>query len=139
MIAFGIWAIMVGDVGFALALSVSMIIGIIVDDTVQFLSKYMRGRREKYLSPEDAIRYAFTNVGPALMITTTVLAIGFSVLMLSTFKLNFELGLITSMTISIALIVDFLLLPVMLLTFDTADYVCELDVLEEGVNSLQRT
>ena len=139
MIAFGIWAIMVGDVGFALALSVSMIIGIIVDDTVHFLSKYMRGRREKYLSPEDAIRYAFTNVGPALMITTTVLAIGFSVLMLSTFKLNFELGLITSMTISIALIVDFLLLPVMLLTFDTADYVCELDVLEEGVNSLQRT
>jgi len=139
MIAFGIWAIMVGEVGFALALSVSMIIGIIVDDTVQFLSKYMRGRREKYLSPEDAIRYAFTNVGPALMITTTVLAIGFSVLMLSTFKLNFELGLITSMTISIALIVDFLLLPVMLLTFDTADYVCELDVLEEGVNSLQRT
>jgi len=139
MIAFGIWAIMVGEVGFALALSVSMIIGIIVDDTVHFLSKYMRGRREKYLSPEDAIRYAFTNVGPALMITTTVLAIGFSVLMLSTFKLNFELGLITSMTISIALIVDFLLLPVMLLTFDTADYVCELDVLEEGVNSLQRT
>jgi len=114
MIAFGIWAIMVGEVGFALALSVSMIIGIIVDDTVHFLSKYMRGRREKYLSPEDAIRYAFTNVGPALMITTTVLAIGFSVLMLSTFKLNFELGLITSMTISIALIVDFVLLPVML-------------------------
>ena len=139
MIAFGIWAIMVGEVGFALALSVSMIIGIIVDDTVHFLSKYMRGRREKYLSPEDAIRYAFTNVGPALMITTTVLAIGFSVLMLSTFKLNFELGLITSMTITIALIVDFLLLPVMLLTFDTADYVCEVDELEEGVNSLQRT
>ena len=122
MIAFGIWGVLVGEVGFALALSVGMVIGIIVDDTVHFLSKYMRGRREKSLTAEEAIRYAFTNVGPALVITTIVLAVGFSVLMLSTFKLNFELGLITSMTITIALIVDFLLLPAMLLTFDNKSY-----------------
>jgi len=122
LMAFGLWALLVGEVGFALALSVSMIIGIIVDDTVHFLSKYTRGRREMQLSSEDAIRFAFVNVGPALLITTAVLAAGFSVLMLSTFKLNFELGLITAMTITLALIVDFLLLPAMLLTFDKADY-----------------
>jgi len=122
MIAFGFWAVFVGEVGFALALSVSMIIGIIVDDTVHFLSKYIRGRREKSLNVEDAIRYAFDNVGPALLITTIVLTAGFSVLMLSTFKLNFELGLITAMTITIALIVDFLLLPAMLLIFDKTPY-----------------
>ena len=122
MMAFGLWGILIGEVGFALALSISMIIGIIVDDTVHFLSKYMRGRREKNLTAEEAVRYAFTNVGPALVITTIVLAAGFSVLMLSTFKLNFELGLITSMTITIALVVDFLLLPAMLLTFDKAEY-----------------
>ena len=85
----------------------------------------MRGRREKNLTAEDAIRYAFVNVGPALVITTAVLTAGFSVLMLSTFKLNFELGLITSMTITIALIVDFLLLPAMLLTFDKRQYSIE--------------
>jgi predicted RND superfamily exporter protein len=122
MMSFGLWALLVGEVGFALALSVSMIIGIIVDDTVHFLSKYTRGRREKQLSAEEAVRYAFSNVGPALIITTAVLAAGFSVLMLSTFKLNFELGLITAMTITIALIVDFLLLPAMLLTFDKKPY-----------------
>jgi predicted RND superfamily exporter protein len=122
MIAFGFWAVFVGEIGFALALSVSMIIGIIVDDTVHFLSKYIRGRREKSLDVENAIRYAFDNVGPALLITTVVLTAGFSVLMLSTFKLNFELGLITAMTITIALIVDFLLLPAMLLIFDKAPY-----------------
>ena len=122
MISFGLWALLVGEVGFALALSVSMIIGIIVDDTVHFLSKYMRGRREKGLTSEEAIRFAFENVGPALVITTAVLTAGFSVLMLSTFKLNFELGLITAMTITIALIIDFLLLPALLLTFDNADY-----------------
>jgi len=138
MMSFGLWAILVGEVGFALALSVSMIIGIIVDDTVHFLSKYMRGRREKYLSAEEAIRYAFANVGPALVITTTVLTAGFSVLTLSTFKLNFELGLITAMTITIALIVDFLLLPTMLLTFDTADYSKEINNESEGIASFQR-
>jgi predicted RND superfamily exporter protein len=121
MMSFGLWALLVGEVGFALALSVSMIIGIMVEDTVHFLRKYKRGRSEKHLTAEEAVRYAFTNVGPALVITTAVLAAGFSVLMLSTFKLNFELGLITAMTITIALVVDFLLLPAMLLTFDTAD------------------
>jgi len=137
MMSFGIWAVLVGEVGFALALSVSMIIGIIVDDTVHFLSKYMRGRREKYLSPEDAVRYAFAKVGPALMITTAVLTAGFSILTLSSFKLNFELGLITSMTITIALVVDFLLLPAMLLTFDKADYASEKDTQEEGIITYQ--
>jgi len=119
IIAFGIWALTIGEVGFALALSVSMIIGIIVDDTVHFLSKYMRGRREKGYTAEQSIRYAFSQVAPALVITTLVLTVGFSVLMLSTFKLNFELGLITAMTISIALVVDLLLLPAVLLTFDS--------------------
>ena len=42
MMSFGLWIVFVGEVGFALALSVSMIIGIIVDDTVHFLSKYTR-------------------------------------------------------------------------------------------------
>ncbi|WP_019615706.1 efflux RND transporter permease subunit [Psychromonas ossibalaenae] len=123
LMSFGLWALLVGEIGFALALSVSMIIGIIVDDTVHFLSKYMRGRREKQLNAEQAVRYAFTNVGPALFITTAVLTAGFSVLMLSTFKLNFELGLITAMTISIALVVDLLLLPALLLTFDKKEIV----------------
>ncbi len=137
MMSFGLWAILVGEVGFALALSVSMIIGIIVDDTVHFLSKYTRGRREKQLSAEEAVRYAFANVGPALIITTAVLAAGFSVLMLSTFKLNFELGLITAMTITIALIVDFLLLPAMLLTFDKKPYDAIDSVNEVSSASLQ--
>ncbi len=122
MMAFGLWGLLVGEVGFALALSVSMIIGIIVDDTVHFLSKYMRGRREMGLTAEAAVKFAFANVGPALVITTVVLGAGFSVLMMSTFKLNFELGLITAMTITLALIVDFLLLPALLLTFDTKSY-----------------
>jgi len=123
--AFGVWAILIGEVGFALAVGLGMTIGIIVDDTVHFLSKYLRARREKKLNAEDAVRYAFSNVGSALVITTVVLTAGFSVLMFSTFKLNFDLGLITALTIALALIVDFLMLPALLIRFDTHDYSTE--------------
>jgi predicted RND superfamily exporter protein len=71
------------------------------------------------------------------VITTAVLTAGFLVLTLSTFKLNFELGLITSMTITFALVIDFLLLPAMLLTFDTKDYATEEDIESDEVIALQ--
>ena len=118
-VAFGVWGVLVGEIGFSHAVAFGMTIGIIVDDTVHFLSKYLRARREKGLSPEDAVRYAFSNVGVALVITTIVLVIGFMVLASSTFKLNSDLGLITALTIVIALLLDFLLLPALLLLFDS--------------------
>lgn len=121
-IAFGVWGIFIGEVGFALAVGLGMTIGIIVDDTVHFLSKYLRARREKGLGAEEAIRYTFSNVGTALIITTIVLVAGFSVLIASTFKINTDLGMITALTIGIALIVDFILLPALLLKFDTKEY-----------------
>ncbi len=117
-IAFGIWGIVVGKVGFTHAVAIGMTIGIIVDDTVHFLSKYIRARREKGFTPEEAVHYAFSNVGVALLITTVVLVSGFMVLTLSMFKLNVDLGIITALTISIALVLDFLLLPSLLMVFD---------------------
>jgi len=122
VLAFGVWGIFISEVGFALAVGLGMTIGIIVDDTVHFLSKYLRARREKGLPVEEAIRYAFSNVGSALVITTLVLVAGFSVLIASSFKINTDLGMITALTIGIALIVDFILLPVLLIKFDTAEY-----------------
>ncbi|NOQ13729.1 MAG: MMPL family transporter [Methyloprofundus sp.] len=122
LVAFGIWGVSVGQVGFAESVAIGMTIGIIVDDTVHFLSKYLRARREKGLSAEEAVSYALSNVGVALMITTLVLVAGFSVLMLSTFKLNYQLGAITALTIGIALILDFFLLPALLILLDKRDY-----------------
>lgn len=136
--AFGVWALLIDEVGFALAVGLGMTIGIIVDDTVHFLSKYLRARREKKLSAEDAVRYAFSHVGTALVITTVVLTAGFSVLMFSTFKLNFDLGLITALTIAIALIVDFLLLPALLLKFDTHDYSTASDPVKTEINPISK-
>ena len=88
-----------GEVGLALSVVAGVTIGIVVDDTIHFMSKYLRARREQNMSAEDAVRYAFRSVGIALLVTTLVLAAGFLVLALSPFRLNANLGLMTAITI----------------------------------------
>jgi len=120
--AFGLWGLLVGEVGLALSVVTGMTLGIVVDDTVHFLSKYLRARREESLSSADAVRYAFHNVGTALWITSMVLIAGFMVLTQSPFKLNSGMGLLTAITIGLALVADFLLLPTLLMTLDKKEY-----------------
>ncbi len=115
---FGLWGLIVGEVGLALSVVTGMTLGIVVDDTVHFLSKYLRARRERNLGPQDAVRYAFTSVGRALSITTVVLIVGFSVLALSSFELNAGMGLLTAVVIALALLADFLFLPPLLMTIE---------------------
>jgi predicted RND superfamily exporter protein len=116
--AFGIWAIFVGEVGLALSIVTAMTLGIVVDDTVHFMSKYIRARKEKGLDSRDAVRYAFKNVGVALWVTSAVLIAGFMILSLSAFQLNAGMGLMTSIIIAIALLLDFLMLPSLLILID---------------------
>lgn len=120
-VAFGVWAIFDSEIGLALSIVAGMTLGIVVDDTVHFMSKYLRAKREKNLSASDAVRYAFENVGTALLVTTLVLAAGFMVLSLSSFELNSAMGLLTAITIVIALIIDFLFLPPLLIALEGDD------------------
>ena len=112
---FGLWGLTVGEIGLSLSVVVSMSLGIVVDDTVHFLSKYLRARREKGLNSEDAVRYAFTTVGRALLITSIVLVAGFLILSTSSFELNSGMGLLTAIVIAFALFADFLFLPTILM------------------------
>ncbi len=114
-VTFGMWAVLVGEVGFSVATVASVSLGIVVDDTVHLLTKYQRARREHDYGVADAIRYAFDTVGVALIVNTIILVAGFLVLTSSTFKLNVDLGLLTAMAITFALVLDFLLLPALLL------------------------
>lgn len=118
---FGFWALYSGDINLGLSVVTSMSLGIVVDDSVHFLSKYQRARKLGKTA-EDAVRYAFASVGRALWITTLVLFVGFMVLAQSAFALNANLGLLTGIIIVIALIVDFLFLPAFLIAFDKKDY-----------------
>nr|VFK58063.1 MAG: hypothetical protein BECKTUN1418D_GA0071000_10755 [Candidatus Kentron sp. TUN] len=116
--AFGLWGIFVGEIGLALSVVTTMTLGIVVDDTVHFLSKYLRARREQGVSPEDATRYAFSHVGIALIITSLVLVAGFLIISLSSFYPNSGMGLLTAMVLLLALLADFLFLPPLLMKID---------------------
>ncbi|MES9947416.1 MAG: MMPL family transporter [Candidatus Thiodiazotropha sp.] len=115
--AFGLWGIFVGEVGLALSVVTGMTLGIVVDDTVHFLSKYLRARREKDMDRENAVRYAFSTVGTALWVTTLVLMVGFGILAFSHFQLNAGMGMLTAITLGLALVADFLFLPPLLIYF----------------------
>ncbi len=117
-LAFGAWGIAIGQVGLALSVVTGMTLGIVVDDTVHFLSKYLRARREKGLNSQDAVRYAFNTVGLALVVTSIVLIIGFLVLTFSAFTLNSNMAIMTAVTIVFAILADFLLLPPLLMALD---------------------
>ena len=119
--AFGLWALFVGEVGLALSVVTAMTLGIVVDDTIHFISKYIRAREEKNLNSHDAVRFAFQNVGVALWVTSAVLVSGFMILSLSAFQLNSGMGMMTSMIITIALILDLFLLPTLLIYIDKPD------------------
>lgn len=116
--AFGLWGLFVGEVGLALSVVVGMSLGIIVDDTVHFLSKYQRAQREKGLNQEEAVHYAFSSVGVAIWITTTALVAGFLIMTLSGFEVNSAMGIMTALTITLALVTEFLLLPALLMMFE---------------------
>ena len=116
--SFGLWGYLIGNVGVAASVVTAVTFGIVVDDTIHFLSKYLRARRERKLGPQDAVRFAFRSVGHALWTTTAVLAAGFIVLSTSGFEVNWSLGLLTAMTIVIALAADFFFLPPLLMKLD---------------------
>ncbi|WP_299792156.1 MMPL family transporter [uncultured Shewanella sp.] len=113
--AFGLWGMMFGQVGLGLSVVVAMTLGIVVDDTVHFISKYLRARREHSMMPEEAVHYAFHTVGTAMWVTTVALVVGFLVLTLSGFRMNSDMGLLSAVTIILALALDFLFLPTLLM------------------------
>ncbi len=117
--AFGLWGIFDGEVNLAVAVIFAITLGIVVDDTVHFITKYIRGRKQHGYDAKEAIEYAFTVVGKAIITTTVVLAAGFFVLAFSSFDVNASMGLMVGITIIIALVWDFLFLPSLLIKVDT--------------------
>ncbi len=117
-VAFGIWGYVFQNVNLAVSVVGAITLGIVVDDTVHFLAKYVRARREKGLSPEAAIADTFRTVGNALILTTVALVLGFLVLTISGFAISNQMGFLSAATLTVALFADLTLLPALLLLID---------------------
>ena len=115
LVGFGIWALYKAQINTGMVIVFGMTLGIIVDDTVHFMSKFLRARRELGYDAKQAVVYAFETVGKALVTTTIVLLSGFAVLSTSSFALNSYMARISVIIILSALIIDFILLPALLI------------------------
>lgn len=136
LFAFGVWGLLFGEVGFGLAMVSGMSIGIIVDDTVHFLVKYLHARREMGLSARDAVSYTYESVGPSIVSTTIVLVSGFVLMsIISEFRVNSDMGKMTSIILLFALVFDLVTLPVLLMVFDNTEGPKRSDTIDQGENS----
>lgn len=115
IVGFGLWYFYKGTINVGMVVVFGMTLGIIVDDTVHFMSKFLRAQRELGYDSRKAVTYAFETVGKALVTTTIVLLAGFAVLSSSSFALNSYMARITMIIVPAALIIDFILLPALLI------------------------
>ena len=115
--AMGLWGYLVGEVGVPAAVVTAIAFGIIVDDTIHFMTKYTDSRKAGNL-PSESVQIAFRSVGRALFTTTIVFGLGFMVFGASGVVGNQVLGLLVGITVIIALLADFFFLPPLLMLLD---------------------
>lgn len=109
-----------GISGITLKLSTSIVFsiafGIAVDDTIHFISK-LKIELNKGKSLLYALKRTYLSTGKAIIVTSIILSGGFLILLLSSFGGTFYTGLLVSLTLIFALLIDLTLLPVMILIF----------------------
>ncbi len=117
ILGFGIWGYLFGVMSLECAITIIIAFGILVDDTIHFLTKY-RDARLRGESSIEAVRYAIQTVGKALWTTTIVVVAGFMVFATSEFMGIYVLGLMTSLLVFLGILIDFFLLPPILMWID---------------------
>ena len=115
--AFGVWGLFNGNVDVGLTLVLGIAFSVVIDDTIHFISKYERARRQG-LSSEDAVRSAFRTVGYALITTSLVLGLGFAWLANSNIQITVNNAIVICLSIAFALLMDLFLLPILFLLTD---------------------
>ena len=115
---FGFWALLVGQIDPFVMMLFSISIGLVVDDTVHILSHYLESRRGGARKAE-AIGISISTAGPALTITTMVLALGTTVLIFANTLYFQQSAKLLVPIVVLALVLDLLYLPTILKRFDT--------------------
>lgn len=117
VVGFGVWGLLIGQLGLAASVITAMTIGLVVDDTIYFLVMY-QAALSRGLNAREAIDEVFATVGTAMLVITSSLAVGFGVLIASGFEVNRSLGAQTSIVILANLFIDWMMLPPLLRFMD---------------------
>jgi predicted RND superfamily exporter protein len=113
--AFGIWGIFNGDLLLTTTAVIAITLGIVVDDTIHFLHKVQHFVQDEAMDSRTAVLRTLTEVGPAMVITTLAIGLGFFVLVFSAFLPTVHFGFVAALILFIALVLDLTILPAMLL------------------------
>lgn len=116
-IVFGFWGLFVGNLSPYTLMLFSISIGLVVDDSVHILSKYISAKSEG-ATPIEAARYSIDKAGSAITITTLSLAVGTFLLVFSSSIIFQDVALLITPIIITALFLDLLFLPPLLIRFD---------------------
>ena len=113
---------LMGWSGIALSTATTMIasvaLGLMVDDTIHLLYRYRRERQAGHATTQ-ALQVTVRETGRALIFTTLILTLGFWAGILGSFKPTVFFSLLTGLAMVLALLADLLLVPGLLLTWDT--------------------
>lgn len=102
------------DLKISTSLIFTLAFGIAVDDTIHLLSKYKLERR-KGRSHVYALKRSYLSSGKAIIVTSLILVGGFLTLLFSSFTSTFYMGLLVSVTLIIALALDLMIMPLIML------------------------
>ena len=108
------------DIDMGVAIAGAIIIGVAVDDTIHFMVKYIEARKRGD-SLDEAMMYVMSYAGSAIIFTTIVLSLAFLVFVFSNFNPNYHFGVVTASALVIAVIVDLVALPALLMIVDNKE------------------
>lgn len=112
-LVFGAWGLFVGRIDPFVMMLFSISIGLVVDDTVHMISTYQR-QRQAGLDVDAAITSAVQKAGPALTVTTIVLALGTTILLFASTLYFQQAARLLVPIVVLALILDLTFLPLLL-------------------------
>jgi uncharacterized protein len=113
LVNFGVMGWLGIELSMFTSLIASIAIGLAVDDTIHYLVRYNREFRQD-LDERRALDETLHHIGRPILYTSLTLAVGFSVLIFSSFQPTSVFGLMMVVTIVSALAGDLLLLPVLM-------------------------
>ena len=112
----GIMALFQIELKISTAIIFTVALGIAVDDTIHLLGKF-RYELRKGKSKLYALKTAYLTTVKATIITSLILCAGFLLLIFSNFVGAFNMGLLISITLFVAMIIEITLLPALLAVF----------------------
>ncbi|MBC5994148.1 efflux RND transporter permease subunit [Pontibacter cellulosilyticus] len=104
------------------ALIFSIALGIAIDDSIHFLAKYRSELLTNGFNVSRAITTSLTEAGTSMIYTSVILFFGFVIFAFSEFGGTKALGVLMSVSLLIALFTNLIILPTLLMSFDSGKY-----------------